>query len=146
MVLAGFEVWTKPGWWELPQSILPNLLGFSLAGYAIFLSFGSEAFRLFLSGVEVGKASAFVSLTTTFMHFVVLQVLALLLSLVADFASRIVVPASFPMADLLPCIQKLFWLICFILFCYSLTSILASVIAIYRLVRMFDAYSRRSKG
>lgn len=143
LAASAFDVWSESGWWEMPQAILPNLLGFSLAGYAIFLSFGSEEFRRFLSSVDVGGTSAFVSMTTTFMHFVVLQVLAILLSMVARFLSAIEVPLGFPMVDYLPCIQVLFWMFCFLVFCYAMTSLLASVVAIYRIVRMFDAFSRR---
>jgi len=143
LAISGYAVWSQSGWWELPQSILPNMLGFSLAGYAIFLSFGSESFRRFLSSVQLGSSSAFVSLTTTFMHFVVLQVCALLVALACGFLAEIKVPSYFPMSGMLPCFQRIGWFFGFILFCYSLTTTLASVIAIYRVVRLFDLYSRR---
>ncbi|MBB3804275.1 hypothetical protein FHR51_000386 [Xanthomonas arboricola] len=143
MTAVAYKVWMASDWWQMPQAILPNMLGFSLAGYAIFLSFGSDSFRGFLSKVEVGGSSAFVKLTTTFMHFVMLQIVALLYSLVAGFLAKILVPVDFPLAFLLPVLQMLFWAIGFMLFCYALTSTLASVIAIFRVVRWFDVYSRK---
>lgn len=141
--VSGYGIWSESGWWELPQSILPNMLGFSLAGYAIFLSFGSESFRQFLSRVQAESSSAFVSLTTTFMHFVVLQVGALLVALFCGFLAKIYVPECVPLSSLLPLIQKGGWFLGFTFFCYSITTTLASVVAIYRVVRLFDIFSRQ---
>lgn len=143
MAVFGYEVWSKSGWWDIPQAILPNMLGFSLAGYAIFLSFGSDSFRGFLASVQTGSSSAFVSLTTTFMHFVVLQIGALVVALASGFLAKIQVPSFVPMSEFLPCVQKIGWFLGFVLFCYSITTTFASVIAIYRVVRLFDVYSRR---
>ena len=41
--------WLTECWWEQSISILPNLLGFSLAGFAMFLGFGDEKFRALLA-------------------------------------------------------------------------------------------------
>lgn len=140
--IVGYPVWMNKDWWELPLSILPNMLGFSLAGYAIFLAFGNDGFRSFLSKAKIGSSSAYVSLTTTFMHFVVLQVISLLLALTAKFLSLTMVslPPCFAMALLVA--QKSWWFLCFTLFLYSLTTSLASVVAIFRIVRMFDLFVR----
>ena len=32
-------------WWNLPITILPNIVGFSIGAYAILVSFGDEKFR-----------------------------------------------------------------------------------------------------
>lgn len=136
----GYKFWYFPEWWEMPFSIIPSMLGFSLAGYAIFLAFGNDEFRSFLVKAKIRDSSAFVSLTATFMHFVLLQVLSLLLSFVAKFLFSITVTLPSLLADGLFFLQKLFWFFCFVLFIYSITTSLASVIAIFRIVRLFDTY------
>src|SRR6185295_12041303 len=30
--------WTMAGWWEMPLAVLPNIIGFSVGGYALLLS------------------------------------------------------------------------------------------------------------
>jgi len=37
--------WINPLWWDSVLSIVPNLLGFTLGGFAIFLSFGDDRFK-----------------------------------------------------------------------------------------------------
>ena len=136
-----FPLWVRGGWWDTVLAILPNLLGFSLAGYAIFLAFGNDRFREFLSGTRVKDDSAFLSITTTFMHFVVVQIVALTLALIAKSAYQWPVPDEYPFLILVYASYP-FWAAGFLAFCYTLTTSLAALIAIFRLVRLLDLFNK----
>jgi hypothetical protein len=77
-----FNFWRNDIWWDQVISVLPNLLGFTLGGFAIFLGFGSESFKTMLSDEDELK-SPYVSVSAAFLMFVAFQVLALLYALVA---------------------------------------------------------------
>ena len=78
-----FSLWTKSGWWDLPISILPNLIGFTLGGYAVWLSFGDIKFRSWLCKSRGNTASIFMKVNASFVHFIVIQVLSLLYAIIA---------------------------------------------------------------
>lgn len=69
-------------WFDITLSVLPNVLGFTLGGYAILLSFGDASFRRIISGADHdGSASPFMVLNSTFIHFILIQVISILLAL-----------------------------------------------------------------
>lgn len=136
-----WPLWWSPNWWDLALSVLPNLLGFSLAGYAIFLAFGTEKFREFLSSSKIGGASAFLRITTTFMHFVLVQIVAVLAALFCKSAYLAKIPICDNMLVYLYAVQKIVWLCGTFLFVYSLTTALAALVGIFRLVRIADRFN-----
>jgi len=81
------DSWLYDRWWTTTISILPNLLGFTLGGFAIFLGFGDEKFKEIIAGNDPGESrhsSPYLSVSATFLHFVVVQVAALLWAIVAS--------------------------------------------------------------
>ena len=124
--------WLTEKWWEQSISILPNLLGFSLGGFAMFLGFGDEKFRALLAEKnDTEAASAYLNLSASFVHFIFIQFLALIAAILAkslDF--------HIPLPD---CISiSIWWLgkffhgIGYLLFLYSITSMLAATMAVFR--------------
>lgn len=72
-------------WFDITLSILPNLLGFTLGGYAILLAFGDEKFRRLISvNDKEGEISPFMVINGTFVHFIMVQSFAILLSIVGN--------------------------------------------------------------
>jgi hypothetical protein len=74
LVLTSHFWWTQD-WWELPISILPNLIGFSLGGYAILLAFGDEKFRKLLvperkATPSPGAPTLYMTVSAIFLHFI----------------------------------------------------------------------------
>lgn len=83
--LVMYEKWRHETWWTDVISSLPNLIGFTLSGYAILMSFGSESFRKKLSGQrKPNEASPFVRINSTFVHFIFVQVLAVVSAIIAS--------------------------------------------------------------
>ncbi|WP_316368297.1 hypothetical protein [Candidatus Thiodiazotropha sp. CDECU1] len=85
--------WTGDNWHSPIINIMPSLLGFSLGGYAILLSFGNDQFleRLTKPSKNYLKNkpkdifkmdSIYIKVNASFVHFIVLQMIALLLALI----------------------------------------------------------------
>ena len=76
--------WQNEPWWDVALSVLPNIIGFALGGYAIWLGFGDEEFRHKISERPAeGGASPYMQVSAAFAHFVIVQILALLGALIA---------------------------------------------------------------
>lgn len=68
-------------WFDLPLSILPNLLGFAIGAYAVVLVLGNADFWKFIAGYK--KDNLFMSINSSFVHFIFVQVVAILFSLLS---------------------------------------------------------------
>ncbi len=133
-----YPLWFNQQWWENVISIMPNLLGFTLAGYAIWLAIGDGKFREILSGSTEEKTSPFMSLNYSFLHFIFIQILALIYAiLVSGFSAW---------GDFWPKeVVKITGLIGYLLFIYAIFSAFATVLAIVRYSRWYDGHIRRQK-
>jgi hypothetical protein len=118
-------------WYDVPLDVIPSILGFSLAGYAMFLAFGDEAFRRLLAGTYPdGKESPFMGTNSIFLHFIVVQIVAILLAVNAkarDLEGGLVAYLSYAA------------------FVYSLLTALATGIEIFRSSRLFDKYAKHQE-
>ncbi len=134
-------------WWDQSISVLPNLLGFTLGGFAIFIGFGDEKFRALLADEgEDSKVNAYVGLCSTFVHFILVQAMALIAAIVAK-SWWFYTPWIDPVRPLLPLLNALGGAVGYGLFLYALTSVLAATMHILRIASMyarFQTYSDRS--
>lgn len=83
-LIAGGICWAfAPGdldWFEAALAILPSMLGFSIAGFAILLVFSSDRFLRIIA--EGGRDdSLYMKAGVTFVHFIFVQCLAIFLSI-----------------------------------------------------------------
>jgi len=83
------SVWLGDAWSDFPLQVLPNLLGFALAAYALLLAFGDERFRSFLAvrkstqrTVDPIQDSLLLKVSAIFLQFVIVQIIALLLGII----------------------------------------------------------------
>ncbi len=113
-------------WFNLCISVIPNLVGFTLGGYAMILAFGNEKFRSLLAGAgDNGEASPFMIVNATFIHFIVMQILSLLIALIEiGWAIK----------------TGVFAFIGFTIFVYALLTGIAAAFAILRLAGWFDEF------
>lgn len=136
--------WSKPLWWDQVIGVLPNLLGFTLGGFAVFLGFGDEKFRALLAGAdedEPDKPSLYVSLCATFVHFIIIQILALLYAILSkSWWFFYEWPA--PIRALIPCLNMLGGAIGYSLFLYSVTSILAATMHMFRIATWYEQHQQ----
>jgi len=117
-----------PPFYDLALSILPNLLGFTLGGFAILMAFGDPQFLSLLCGQRSDEDKTFsplVSHAATYMHFLVTQGIVLMFAVFA----RVV--------GLKSCTVNLMGY--FGLY-YALSLSLATVASIFRMVRHYDTF------
>lgn len=83
-------LWIDGRWADLTISTIPSLLGFSLGAMAIILAFpSSPLFRLF---TENGRRdSYYLDLSSKFAHFIIIQVIAILIAFVGKAYSNFLV-------------------------------------------------------
>ena len=71
-------------WANVAISILPCLLGFSIGGYAILMSFGDDKFRKFIATFRPkGEKNPLMMIVNgTFLHFILIQMVASLIAII----------------------------------------------------------------
>ncbi|MDP8098314.1 hypothetical protein [Pasteurella atlantica] len=133
--------WLSRGWWDNSLSILPTLLGFSVGGFAIFLGLGDEVFRSILAEKDEHESfSTYTLVSSTFVHFIFVQCLAIIFALLAQsFAYQPNwLPDKFMLYFLY--ITPIFWGLGYLLFLYSIMTMLATVMAIFRCSKWYEEY------
>lgn len=138
--------WSAPGWWDQPMTVLPNMLGFTLGGYAMLMAFGDEKFKSFLTGPKRGE-SPYSGISSTFLHFLVLQGIALLCAVVAKarpfsgfpFIDRLL--SSYPAVGAMRYyFTQTIWGVGFFLFIYAIISAVAASFAVFRVSQWYESY------
>ena len=144
------NAWMTAGWWDQVTSVLPNVLGFTLGGFAIFISFGDEKFRQLLAepegGIDDETPTAYVKLCSTFVHFILVQIAALLFAILAKalYFPWPSAPACFQAA--LPWVYGVTGFFGYALFIYSLTSALAATMHVFRIASMYESFQRSNRS
>lgn len=125
IVITIFTYKYLSNWNKLIISIIPNVLGFTLGGYAILLAFGERDFlKTLLRKTENGeKHSYFFELTTAFVHFIIVQIIALLLAIISNVYVNGVIK----------------FLGVFLLY-YSLLTALAAAFAVFGMTRVLEVF------
>lgn len=141
-----YPVWSAYGWWEIPLSLLPNMLGFSFGGFAIWMAMGDDEFRNAISGENDGTPSPYMEVNATFVHFLMLQSVSLILAIMAKCYApllhdslRIIdaLKMTYSMIDFLKIISSG---LSYFIFTYALFSMIAMVLAIFRISTWYDAF------
>ena len=134
--------WLYSPWWDQVLAILPGVLGFTLSGYAIFLGFGSDSFKMFLAQGDDPDNTPYMSVGAAFLLFVSLQLTSVLYALVVK-------ALQFPLPDALHCFEpylaKAGYVasgIGYLLFIYSLALSLRAALRIFRLSRWYNHFLR----
>lgn len=132
---AGFSnFWVGKNWWETSIAVLPSLLGFSLAGIAILMSFGGEGFQRLLARIKPGDHSVYTQVGATFTHFIVVQTLGLLVAIAAKSLFDGDPPNTNTPALLMSALGAF-------LLVYSIFTGLAAGFAVFRMTAWFTAFS-----
>lgn len=141
LAAAMFPFWLRQAWWDTALSTLPNVLGFTLAGFTIWLGFGDDKFRALISRAKPDKESPFMGVSAGFAHFVIVQILALLAALWAK-------AMDFPLPEDCWLRSRILYLaipgqfIGFLLFIYALMSALAATLGVLRAASWYDMHRR----
>lgn len=145
-----YPEWSSNRWWLTVLSVIPNLLGFTLGGYAILLAVGDDGFRKLITAKEPGeKHSIFISVSSSFVHFIVLQLTALLLAIAANNFSSLSPAKSKLVLGAAGYIDLIFWEKCFnfvlsasgyFFFIYAVMASLAAALSILRMTKWYELF------
>lgn len=144
---AGF--WSVKDWWTHALQVLPNLLGFTLGGFAVFLGFGDEKFRSLIAGSDPARGarySPYLSVSATFLHFVLLQVVALLWAAITGALHEFRWDFLWSLGAWVWWVDLLFRAVGYWLFIYSLMSAAAAALAVFRFASMFDSFRTNERA
>ena len=134
-------------WVGFVISISPSLLGFTLAGYTIFISSLSPELTVALTRAKDGAYSVYRKINVTFFHFIFVQVVSIIFaitftsvtsfslpSLLSDFG--ILAPSLASKMDFVG-----YYLLGFLgqsLLFYSVASVVAIIVWIYRIITIVE--------
>ncbi|OFC70082.1 hypothetical protein [Alteromonas confluentis] len=138
-----FPSWTKAGWWDDVTSIMPNLLGFSLGGYAMFLAFGDKKFQEILAHKENGETSALMDVNCAFVHFILLQIMSIVIALIAKAYDFKLDPTSeiyLTFGELILFMTPIFYCISYFVFTYAILATMAATFAIFHSVCWYEVH------
>jgi len=140
--------WTKEGWWDLPISIIPSLVSFTLAGYAMLTALGDDGFREKMATTAPPQQSTvFMQISSTFAHFIVVQTASLVLALICKtrplyeinhIFGGVITRNLHPIT--LYTFKYTFWLISYCLFIYACVLILSCTLSLFRSTRWLNEF------
>ena len=118
-------VWThsEGEWSDMAMEIIPSVIGFALGAYTIMLAFGGERFMTTIAGSDNNEPSPFMVTSAAFVHFIVVNFIALLFSIFVH-----VWRVSYSIVNAIGVF----------LFVYALSLSLAATFAVFTLARVFD--------
>lgn len=139
--------WRTEPWWETALSVLPNVLGFTLAGFTIWLGFGDESFRQRMSAPPRGngQTSAFMGVSAAFVHFVIVQIGALLAAVWAK-AMNFPLPQGHSLRPIIEWAAPVGHAFGFLLFVYALMAALAAALGVFRAASWYDGHRRNGSN
>lgn len=141
----GYGNWIDGDKWSaLSQSLIPNLLGFSLGTYAILFSLMTGRLKRALKAVNNARGITFLEeINATFFHFIFVQVVALLWAFL--YQGTILFDLTQIAKPYWPCAPAVFRFTQalggaagYTLLVYSISLIVASALAVYRLALIVD--------
>jgi len=137
-----YEAWARPDWWDRVFSVLPNLVGFSIGAFAIFLGVGGEVFQRKIAGTDPdapAKSSPFMRAAASFTHFIVVQAAAIIMAVILSNLYLINIagqPAL--LIRLNDWARHLAWFVGGWLFIYALVLTFSTVMVIFRTAGWLD--------
>lgn len=144
--------WSQPNWWDDVLSIMPNLLGFSLGGFAMWIAIGDDEFRSLIAGEDetddIEPISPYMEVNAAFVHFIILQLLSIILALFAKtyyFVLDTHTPYYETIVKTLPYIITPSYFIAYTIFIYAIFSGLASTFALLRVSKWYDMHQTNKK-
>ncbi|ELH7950710.1 hypothetical protein Q9F39_002192 [Vibrio fluvialis] len=129
-------------WFQQVISVIPSVLGFTLGGFAMWVAIGDERFKSLIAGTdEDDETSPYMEVNATFTHFVLLQLLSLILAIIASSFSDTVVSCTY-----LAIGAQIYSFFSYLVFIYALLTAIAAVLAILKVAKWYDDFQTELKG
>lgn len=142
--------WSSQEWWNDALSIMPNLLGFSLGGYAMFLAISDKGFIKLIAEKDEDDdgVTIYLEMNSTFIHFILLQICSIITAIIRK-------TYNFPLSEQSLIFQYIgdFWwslaflmnLLAYFFFIYALVSAIAATFALFRTTCWYSHYINEDK-
>lgn len=154
LTVVTYPIWKEAGWWGQVLGILPNLLGFTIGGFTLFLGIGSEKFRTKLAQRNGDDASPLIQISASYVHFIVMQTVAIFSAIIAQATNS---PTPKVIVDFLrsSCVDPtaffdkvrlLGWGFSYLMFLYALTLVVAACMAVFRTASWSEEFVPPSEG
>lgn len=140
-----FGAWLHVGWWDTVIAVTPTILGFTLAGLAVFLGMDS-GFSKFIAEPGKTKYSPFMALVAAFVHFIVVQAVALLVAMTIKSLQVRLDGMPDLYYEIIWYGNRVFWFFGYFLYVYSLIQIFSATFAIFRASRWYESYVSQNKS
>lgn len=149
ITLLLYNTWSNHDWWDTVISVIPSLIGFTLGGYAIIVTLGNDEFKDYIYSVEDGDRASFIlDIGATFVNFIMLQILSLLIALVAkglyvDISSKsdqLFSRINLDIYIINTIFRYVFWFVGELIFIYAVITTIAAAMAIFRLNSLYQEY------
>jgi hypothetical protein len=119
-------------WPSEVTSIIPNILGFSLSAYAILLAFGDKKFLAFIQSIKDENGVSYLNgLSATFIHFILFQVVAIIMAIVVGSH----------LSNLPKAVGSALSFLCYVIFMYSIMVAVAAAIALFRISSLYNIFA-----
>lgn len=147
LLVVLYPFWSKSGWWDTVITIMPNMIGFSLAGLSIWLATGDEKLKSTISGthpVSSKKHSPYIKTNASFVHFILVQVFSLLAAIIAKayYFKPFGIFSEFDYTYMI----LIGWGSGFLLFLYALATAVAVTMSIFRVSTWYDAHQAKLRA
>jgi len=151
--MIGYGNWLSSDKWSpISQSVIPNLLGFSIGTYAIIFSQMTPRMKKALTLMKIKQeVTALQQINATFFHFIFIQILTLLWSFIYQSTifseiSQILLQKCGCNRPLVLVVGGFSGLIGHVLLIYSITLLLGSALLVYRLASVVDPQDTGRQG
>lgn len=138
-----YPAWQTIKWADSVTGIIPNLLGFSLGTYALLFSLMSTRMKQALKHLRNRNGTPYLDeINATFFHFILVQTLSLSWALVMKLSTvrdlAVFCEAGPRVLEIISWGNYVAGFIGYTLLTYSLSLVIASSLAVYRLARIVD--------
>lgn len=141
--------WLSESWWDTALTVLPNLLGFSIGGFVMWLGFGSSAIKMALhTRKSKNGVSIYLGVSAVFAHFVLIQAVALIMAVVAKATQfpvwqsgtfqRLFAAFGVGQPALVDFAAPVGYGVGFFFFVYSITLVIEAALAVFRVASWHD--------
>lgn len=131
-----YQIWIRENWWDSVTSLLPNILGFSIGAFAIFLGLGNDRFKDAMHKNRTNKIPLYLKISAIFVHQILIQTSAVVIAIVANALYHISAPDWFDGPN--QWIRPIFWAFCYFLFIYSILLVVSTALNIFVVARLLN--------
>ena len=146
----GQSTWSQPKWWDQVTTVLPTILGFTIAAFSIFLSLGNRIYKGAVHKRRSDGVSLYLKICAIFAHQVLVQASAVLLAIVLPTLYQRPVPRSGLLIKINDYILPISWAVGYFLFIYGVLLVIAGGMNVFSVATLLQAgeeveYEKRDK-